>query len=88
MACRDALEVLAGHPFEQSVVAGAPVAALNPADAFVGEGGDDRPALTLGDGQQIAKLVLDGLVLIGRAHTSVDRDALGQGCSPIAVGRT
>ncbi len=79
----DLIEILAGHSFEQGVVAGAPVTAFDAADAFVGEGGDHFPALSFGHGQQVTKLVLDGLVLIRRRNTSIDRHALGQGRSPI-----
>ena len=84
----DLIEIFAGDSLEQVVEAGPFVAALGTGDAFIDEGGDHLPILPLGDGQQITKLVFDGLVFVSRAHTTVDRHALGQERSPIAVRGT
>ena len=80
---RDQIKIPARHSLQQVVEARPLLTPFGTRDALIEEGGHDLPVLPLGDCSQVTKLVLDGLVLIGRAHTSVDRDALGQGCSPI-----
>lgn len=72
----DLFEVAAGHALQQSVEAGAPITSFGTANAFVGQDGDDIPALTLGDSVEFEKLVLDGLVV--RRNTSIDCHPLGQ----------
>ena len=63
--CRDHVDLFPGNRLEQFVEARAAITALGTADALVFEHGHHLPAVALGDGLQLAFLVLDGL-LVGR----------------------
>ena len=63
---RDQIKVLPRDTFEQVVEGRSFVTALGSANTLIEEGGHNLPVLALGDGQQVSKLVLDGLVFVSR----------------------
>jgi hypothetical protein len=61
--CGDQVELATRDALEHLVEGWSLVPALRPADPLVREGPDDLPAMALGDGLQLAALVLNGLAV-------------------------